>query len=408
MEFHTFTLPNGLRVIFKRTNRPVSHCGVVINAGSRDEKAGEEGLAHYIEHALFKGTENRKTYHILSRLDNVGGELNALTGKEDTWIYGSFLNEYLSRGLELISDIILNSTFPAKEIAKEKDVIIDEISSYMDSPGELIFDEFESLIFKNHQLGNPVLGSEESVKGFTKKQVLEFIAAHYHAENMVLSIVGNYTLARVKKLAANYFEGVKKAKGHKNKRKAFKSYKPQQVQAEKDTYQVHHISGGLAYSSADQKRTALHLLNNYLGGPAMNSLLNLEVREKHGIAYNIESIFQPYSDTGLFEIYLGTDTKTFEKSQKLVSKQLQKLTNKKLGINQLNTAKKQVLGQIALAQESGVSMMMGLGISYLLYDRVDTLEEVFARINAVTSEDLLEVANEIFVESKFSSITYLA
>jgi len=408
MEFHTFTLPNGLRVIFKRTDRPVSHCGVVINAGSRDEKKGEEGLAHYIEHALFKGTKSRKTYHILSRLDNVGGELNALTGKEDTWIYGSFLNEYLSRGLELISDIILNSTFPAKEIAKEKDVIIDEISSYKDSPGELIFDEFESLVFKKHQLGNPVLGTENSVRGFTKKQVLEFINTHYHAQNMVLSIVGNYSLARVKKLAAQYFSGVKETSKFKSKRKVFKKYVPSNVSLEKDTYQVHYILGGLAYSSADKKRTALHLLNNYLGGPAMNSLLNLEVREKHGIAYNIESVFQPYSDTGLFEIYLGTDIKTFEKSKKLVSKQLQKLTVKKLGVNQLNTAKKQVLGQIALAQESGVNMMMGLGISYLLYDRVDTLEEVFARINGVTAEDLLVVANEIFDQSQLSSITYTA
>ena len=175
MEFHTFSLSNGLRVIFKRTNRPVSHCGIVINAGSRDEEAGQEGLAHYIEHCIFKGTKKRKTYHILSRLDNVGGEINAYTGKEDTWIYGSFLNEYLDRSLELISDIVLNSTFPQKEIEKEKDVIIDEISSYKDSPGEQIFDDFEELIFENHPLGNPVLGSEESVAKLSRDHILDFI-----------------------------------------------------------------------------------------------------------------------------------------------------------------------------------------------------------------------------------------
>ncbi len=407
MEFHTFSLSNGLRVIFKRTNRPVSHCGIVINAGSRDEEAGQEGLAHYIEHCIFKGTKKRKTYHILSRLDNVGGEINAYTGKEDTWIYGSFLNEYLDRSLELISDIVLNSTFPQKEIEKEKDVIIDEISSYKDSPGEQIFDDFEELIFENHPLGNPVLGSEESVAKLSRDHILDFIEKNYSSETMVLSVLGDYTLAKVKKLAEKYFESVKRSNTKKEKREEFKIYKPSDIEIEMDTHQVHYIVGGIGYSSADERRTPLHLMNNYLGGPAMNSLLNLEVREKHGIAYNIESSYQPYSDTGVFEIYLGTDKKMFEKSKKLVDKQLKKLRENKLGVNQLQTAKNQVLGQIALAQESGVGTMMGLGTSYLFYDRVDTLSEVFARINKVTAEDVLAVANEVLDTSTFSSITYL-
>lgn len=407
MEFHTFSLSNGLRVIFKRTDRPVSHCGIVINAGSRDEGVGQEGLAHYIEHCIFKGTQKRKTYHILSRLDNVGGEINAYTGKEDTWIYGSFLNEYLDRSLELISDIVLNSTFPQKEIEKEKDVIIDEISSYKDSPGEQIFDDFEELIFGTHSLGNPVLGSEESVAKLTRDHILNFIEKHYSAEQMVLSVVGNYTVAKVKKIAEKYFESVKRSSSVQNKREKFKIYKPSDIQIEMDTHQVHYIAGGIGYSSADKRRTSLHLMNNYLGGPAMNSLLNLEVREKHGIAYNIESSYQPYSDTGVFEIYLGTDEKMFEKSKKLVEKQLKKLRDNKLGVNQLQTAKNQVLGQIALAQESGVGTMMGLGTSYLFYDRVDTLAEVFERINNVTAEDVLAVANEVLDTSKFSSITYV-
>ena len=407
MEFHTFSLSNGLRVIFKRTNRPVSHCGIVINAGSRDEEAGQEGLAHYIEHCIFKGTKKRKTYHILSRLDNVGGEINAYTGKEDTWIYGSFLNEYLDRSLELISDIVLNSIFPQKEIEKEKDVIIDEISSYKDSPGEQIFDDFEELIFENHPLGNPVLGSEESVAKLSRDHILDFIEKNYSSETMVLSVLGDYTLAKVKKLAEKYFESVKRSNTKKEKREEFKIYKPSDIEIEMDTHQVHYIAGGIGYSSADERRTPLHLMNNYLGGPAMNSLLNLEVREKHGIAYNIESSYQPYSDTGVFEIYLGTDKKMFEKSKKLVDKQLKKLRENKLGVNQLQTAKNQVLGQIALAQESGVGTMMGLGTSYLFYDRVDTLSEVFARINKVTAEDVLAVANEVLDTSTFSSITYL-
>tara|TARA_B100000795_G_scaffold244113_1_gene208419 strand:- start:4272 stop:5495 length:1224 start_codon:yes stop_codon:yes gene_type:complete len=407
MEFHTFSLSNGLRVIFKRTNRPVSHCGIVINAGSRDEEVGQEGLAHYIEHCIFKGTKKRKTYHILSRLDNVGGEINAYTGKEDTWIYGSFLNEYLDRSLELISDIVLNSTFPQKEIEKEKDVIIDEISSYKDSPGEQIFDDFEELIFGSHPLGNPVLGSEESVAKLSRDHILDFIENNYSSETMVLSVLGDYTLAKVKKLAEKYFESVKRSSTKKEKREEFKIYKPSDIEIEMDTHQVHYIAGGIGFSSADERRTPLHLMNNYLGGPAMNSLLNLEVREKHGIAYNIESSYQPYSDTGVFEIYLGTDKKMFEKSKKLVDKQLKKLRENKLGVNQLQTAKNQVLGQIALAQESGVGTMMGLGTSYLFYDRVDTLAEVFARINKVTAEEILAVANEVLDTSKFSSITYL-
>jgi len=406
MEFHTFSLTNGLRVIFKRTDRPVSHAGIVINAGSRDEEKGQEGLAHYIEHCIFKGTAKRKTYHILSRLDNVGGEINAYTGKEDTWIYGSFLNEHLERCLDLVSDIVTNSTFPEKEIQKEKDVIIDEIGSYKDAPGEQIFDDFEELVFKGHALGNPVLGTEKTVAKLKREHILDFIKKYYCAENMVLSIVGNYTLEKVKKLAEKLFETVPKRSETVPKRKVYSGYKPSALLEEMETHQVHFITGGLAYSNADKKRTSLHLLNNYLGGPAMNSLLNLEVREKHGIAYNIESSFQPYSDTGVFQIYLGTDQKMYEKSKSLVSKQLKKLRENKLGINQLSMAKKQVLGQIALAQESGVGTMMGLGTSYLFYDRVDTLAEVFERINAVTSEDMLSVANEILVEDNFCSITY--
>jgi len=228
------------------------------------------------------------------------------------------------------------------------------------------------------------------VAKLTRTHILDFIEKHYNAENMVLSVVGNYTEAKVRKLAEKYFSEVTHCNAEENKRSQFKLYQPKHVVEEMDTHQIHYICGGLVYSSEDSRRTTLHLMNNYLGGPAMNSMLNLEVREKHGIAYNIESSYQPYSDTGVFEIYLGTDQKMFEKSKKLVSKQLKKLRDVKLGINQLHTAKKQVLGQIALAQESGVGTMMGLGTSYLFYNRVDTLAEVFERINKVTAEDVLE------------------
>ncbi|NNE56102.1 MAG: insulinase family protein, partial [Flavobacteriales bacterium] len=340
-EFYTYTLPNGIRGIHKRTNRPVSHCGIAINAGSRDELDHEQGLAHFIEHCIFKGTKKRKTFHILSRLDAVGGEINAYTTKEETWVYASFLNHHFERAVELLADITFQSTFPEKEIQKEKDVIIDEINSYLDSPGEMIFDEFEHMVFAGHPLGRSILGTEPSVKSFGRENIFDMMDRRYRMDQIVFSSVGNMSLKEAKFLANKHLGSFASATTT-SKRQAFSDYIPKSEELVKDTFQVHYIIGGQAYGSSHPNKLGLVLLNNYLGGPAMNSRLNLMIREKYGFTYNIESHYSPYSETGLMQVYLGTDKKFFERSRKLVLKELQALRDKRMGPTQLHNAKQQL------------------------------------------------------------------
>lgn len=406
MEFHTFSLPNGIRVIHKRTNRQVGHCGLVINAGSRDELDNEQGLAHFIEHSIFKGTKRRKTYHILSRLDAVGGEINAYTTKEETWIYASFLNDHYERALDLIADISFNSIFPEKELKKERAVIIDEINSYRDNPGEMIFDDFEEHLFRSHSLGRNILGTIDSVNSLSRDDIFNLIGRRYTTDQMVFSSVSNLSLREVKRLAKKYLGDIP-ASTTSQKREAFSPNGSIHQELEKDIHQVHYILGSIACSYDDNRRTAMVLLNNLIGGPAMNSRLNLSVREKHGIAYHIESNYTPYSDTGMFQVYLGTDKKSFAKSKKLVNKVLAELRERKLGPTQLHQAKQQLSGQIALAQESGVGTMIALGKSMLLYDKVDSIDEIFTKIDGLKASDVIEVAEEVLDPEKMSSISYI-
>lgn len=406
MEFQTHTLANGIRIIHKQTNRSVSHCGVVINSGSRDELVGEQGLAHFIEHGLFKGTTKRKTHHILNRLDVVGGELNASTSKEDTWIHASFLNKHYDRAIELISDIVLNSTFPEKEMEKEKDVIIDEINSYLDSAEDTIFDEFESMIFSGHSLGTPILGTVDSVRNLSSNDALTMINRCFQTDQIVFSSVGDLPFEKIIKLTNKYFGSVEPNIGS-SKRQGFTSYKPTHIEKKKDTYQVHYLLGNLAYNETHPNKTGLILLNNYLGGPSMNNKLSMNIREKHGLAYNIESSYVSYQDTGFFSIYLGTDQKFFKKSKKLIYKELKSLRETRLGTMQLHRAKQQLIGQIALGQDSGLGSMLALGKSLLVYNKIDTIEEIYKRIERISSSELLEISNEIFEESQLSSLAYM-
>lgn len=406
MEFEQLTFPNGLQLIHQhRPGVEVSHCGLLINAGSRDEKEDEQGLAHFIEHSLFKGTKNRKAFHVLSRLDVVGGELNAYTSKEETAIYASFVSRHFERAIELIADIAFHSTYPEKEIAKEKDVIIDEIHSYLDSPGEQIFDDFEEQIFGAHPVGRNILGTVDSVRSFRQQHILDFVKNRYRTDQMVLASVGNISFKKVKQFAEKYFAPISNI-GEAFDRQPFLDYKPTHREVKRNTHQVHYMLGAPAYPFDHDKKRGLVLLNNYLGGPGMNSRLNLNIREKHGIAYNIESNYQPYTDTGLFSIYLGTDTAMFNRSKRLLKSELRKLREKKLGTAQLHQAKQQLIGHIALAQESGATLMLALGKSALLYDKVDTTEEVFRQIESITASDMLEIANEVFDEKLLSSLTY--
>ena len=318
------SLNNGIRVIHtQNTFSKVGHIGVFINVGSRDESDGEMGIAHFLEHVIFKGTNKRKAFHILSRLDSVGGELNAFTTKEDTCVYASFPEEYLSRSIELLADVVFNSNFPKQELEKEKEVVIDEINSYKDSPSDLIFDEFDQLLFADHTLGNDILGSIKSVKSITKSNVIDFVKKHYQPENIVISSVGNYNLNKLLKILNKAFSFV----GHKYEtvKRIAPVFKPVlDKEVIKDVYQSHTIIGGKGYGSDSDHKTGLLLLNNLLGGPAMNSRLNLNIREKYGVTYMLESNCSIYSDCGSFSVYFGTDTKNTEKTERLIKKELKK------------------------------------------------------------------------------------
>ncbi len=405
MRTNTYTLPNGIRLIHQQVESPAAHFGIILNTGSRDESPEEQGIAHFIEHVIFKGTKKRKAFHILNRIENVGGELNAFTTKEETAIYATFLNEHYDRSMELISDIITNSTFPEREINREKEIVIDEINSYKDSPSELIFDEFDELLFDGHPIARNILGTPEIIKNFSRKTVLNFIKNNYHTNEMVLSSVGNIPFETFLYLAEKYFGSIP-SKERIHQRQAFDNYTVNFKQIKKDTFQSHCIIGNIAYDANSKKRMGMVLLNNLLGGQSMNSRLNLSLRERNGIAYNIESNYSALSDTGQFNIYFGTDRENLEKAITLVKKEFRLLREKKLGSLQLSKAKKQLIGQIAISSENRDDLMLTLGKSYLLYNKVDTLPRIYERINSITSEIILEIANEILEEQKLSTLIY--
>jgi len=406
MEYQYAKLTNGVRIIHKHVPNHVAHCGVVIDAGSRDEQENENGIAHFIEHLIFKGTKKRKAYHVLSRLENVGGDLNAYTSKEETFVYASFLHPHYERALELFADIIFNSTFPEKEIAKEKDVVLDEINSYKDSPSELIFDEFEELLYQNHPIGACILGSPDSLKNFSREDVISFMQRNYLTNRMVISSVGNINFEKLVRLAEKYFGQISTAKGDII-REGFTDYRPKNLSEAKSNYQVHCIMGAPAYDVMSDKKTTLAMLSNILGGPGMNSRLNMGIREKYGYCYSVESHYQAYSDTGNFHVYLGTDNGYLEKSLKLVYKELKLFCEKKMGTLQLHRAKQQIDGQLAISLESNVNEMTSIGKSHLFFEEVDTFKQISEKVNKITAGNLLEVANEIFVPGQFSTLTYV-
>jgi predicted Zn-dependent peptidase len=405
MNFEVFELENGIRCIFQERRTEIVHVGLMINAGARDEEKEKEGLAHFIEHALFKGTTKRKSYHILNRLEEVGAELNAYTTKEETCVYASCLEQDVARSLDLIKDIVFNSTFPEKELEKEKSVIIEEIQSYQDSPFELIFDEFEARLFKDHSLGNNILGTKQTLKNMSRQDIIDFQKEHYFTNQMVISIVGGITEKKIKKLILKLFGDIPARYGEVAR------VEPNTVpifdkRKNLDTNQAHIIIGNRAYPAMHPNRRTLVLLNNILGGPTMNNRLSLSLREKKGLAYHTESHYTSYTDSGSISIYVGADVKNIQRSIQLVDKELNLLRTKKLGERQVNSAKKQIKGQIALAQESGSNVMLGLGKSLLLYNKVDTLKDVFSYIDAITSERIIETANELFDPNLNSKLIY--
>ncbi len=407
MEFYTFTLNNGIRLIHQPINSPVAHCGVIVNTGSRDELKHQHGIAHFVEHLIFKGTKKRKAHHILSRMEDVGGELNAFTTKEETCIHTSFSNNYYSRAFDIITDILFESTFPESEIRKEKDVIIDEINSYKDTPVEQLYDDFEELIFKGNPIARNILGTRAALNKYSRQHIVDFFTSNYNTTEMVVSSAGNISFKRIVEYFKKYFSVYDK-KEPSSKRLIFdnSTYSPNAIKQKHNTYQVHCILGNLAYSNRDEKRLILHLLNNLLGGPTMNSRLHMVLREKNGLAYNVESNYNTYSDIGIITIYFGTDKEDLEKCLELIYKELKKIREIKLGTIQLTRAKRQLIGQIAMAAENNEHQMISNGRNILLFDRIDTFEELSNKINNISASELLEVSNDIFNPKNLTQLIF--
>ncbi len=400
-----FTLSNGLRVVHQYLPREVAHCGLMIGAGSRDEQSSEHGLAHFLEHCLFKGTVKRKTFHILSRLDAVGGELNAFTSKEETWIHASHLKEDYERAIELIADISFNATFPEKEIEKEKEVIYDELNSYKDSPADLIFEDFDELLFGKHPFGRTIIGTEQSLKRFNRTHLERFRKRLMHRDNIIFSSAGNISAEKLQALLEKHM-GSFKLNAKKLEREKVKSYHFEHRVEKKDIHQVHYLMGMPAYDFEHKMRPALSLLNNIIGGPAMNNRLSMRIREKHGIAYHVDSNYSPFSDTGIFTVYLGTDKENLKKSKELIWQVLNEFKKERMSVRALSDAKKQIIGQIALAQDSGSAIMFNIAKSLMLFNRIDTLEELFEKIHEISAADIHHVAHDIFNLQRSTSITY--
>lgn len=405
MDYLVHELENKIRLIYKPSASNISHACIILNAGSRDESPAMNGMAHFIEHLLFKKTARRNTSQILNRLELVGADLNAYTTKEYTCIHASFLNQHLERSLDLFEDIVFHSVFPEDEMQKEKEVILDEISSYQDQPDEAINDDFEDIIFSGHPLGRNILGKPETVRAFNQSDIFSFIENNYNTDEIIIGVFGNYDFKKVIRICEKLY-GTVKHKSIKRVREYQVVYKPQIIELPKPINQAHCVMGNVAYSAHHKSKMGLLLLNNLLGGNGMSSRLNLEIREKHGIAYTIESNYTPLSDTGIFSIYFGTDPEKTEKAIKLIHKELKKLRDNKLGTIQLHQAKQKFIGQIALGEENRMGLITSMAKSLLDYNRVDSLEDIYARVNAVTANEVLEIANTVFEPSQLSTLLF--
>ena len=405
MQYNIHTLSNGLRIIHEPSSSKVAYCGFAVDAGTRDEAENEQGMAHFVEHLIFKGTRKRKAWHILNRMENVGGDLNAYTNKEETVIYSAFLTEHFGRALELLADIVFHSTFPQNEIEKETEVIIDEIQSYEDTPSELIFGDFEDMIFRNHPLGRNILGRPDLLKKFRSEDAMAFTSRFYQPSNMVFFVLGDFNFQKIVRQVEKLLVDLPLVTVE-NQRTIPPLYVPEQLVVHKETHQAHVMIGSRGYNAYDDKRTALYLLNNILGGPGMNSRLNVSLRERRGLVYTVESNLTSYTDTGAFCIYFGTDPEDVDTCLKLTYKELKRMRDVKMTSSQLMAAKKQLIGQIGVASDNNENNALGMAKTFLHYNKYESSESVFRRIEALTAEGLLEVANEMFAEEYLSTLIY--
>lgn len=398
-------LSNGTRLVYLRVPSQVAHLGFFFAAGSRHEAPHQTGLAHFLEHCFFKGTNRLKALQILSRIDAVGGELNAYTAKEEMCLYASFSKEHTKRAIDLLADLSINSIFPEKELEREKEVILDEINSYLDSPGDKIFDDFDDALFKDHPLGFNILGTKESVNGFTRQDLIAYVEQYFTADNLVVSFVGNIPLSKLKILLENALQDLKST-AQRPEPVSFNSYIPFDFRKKEANYQAHAVIGGLAPSYHHEERIAMSLLINILGGPALNSRLNLSIRERYGYAYAIEANYHTFSDTGYWQIYFGSEAKNLDKTLKLIYKELASLREKKLSVHQLLQAKRQFKGQLALGMDVNAGLMQGLGKSMLAFNQIDTIAEMHQSIDKITSEEMQALAIKYFNPSQISKLIF--
>jgi predicted Zn-dependent peptidase len=399
------TLPSGIRLAYLKSNSPVGHLAFYFKGGSRSEPMEKMGLAHYLEHCIFKGTKHHGPMWILSRLDEVGGELNAFTAKEEICVHATFLHKYTKRTFELMSDLVMNSTFPLEEIEKEKEVIIDEINSYKDSPVDRLMDEFDALLFPEGTLGNPILGTKKSVKGLQQQDLLQFIQSNFTADNLVISYVGKESQQRLVNLIHECLP--KLPLNARNLQ--FKVPEKAQVfrlRKKESNHQSHAILGAYAPSFRDDDRLMMNLLINYLGGPAMNARLNVVIREKYGLAYHVEANYTALEDSGYWGILLSAEQKNIDKSMELAKKELHKLSTQGLSKAQLQKLKVQFLGQLSIASESNNARCMANGKTLLVYDRIDALSETFRKIQAVQLEEINAVAKKYFTPENVCELVY--
>ena len=403
MNIYTHTLENGLRVIHRQFPSEISYCGLAVNTGSRDEDTHEWGMAHFVEHMLFKGTKKRRAHHISNRMENVGGDLNAYTTKEETFIYSTFLKEYFPRAVELLSDIIFNSEFPQIQINREREVILDEIDSYDDNPSELIYDDFENLMFTCHDFGHYILGEQHTLNSFNSNNVNSFVKRQYQTSEMVFFSFGKTPFSKVLKLTEKYFNTKQKPIESKN-RVAPIITSPVTKVIEKNTTQTHVVMGWNKYNMFHPDRYVVYLLNSILGGGSLNSRLSRSLREKNGLVYNIESNISLYSDTGFYSIYFACDPKNRDKCLRLIKKELKNIMEKELTPMQLTAAKRQWKGQLGISAEMNENNALSMAKNYLHHKRFIDLEDVFSKVDAISSQHIKNVANELFSSKPFELI----
>ncbi len=407
MRYNTHQLSNGLRIIHLPAEGHVVYCGYEINAGTRDELPGEEGLAHFCEHLSFKGTAHRRAWHIINRLESVGGDLNAFTTKEDTVYYAAILREHTARAADLLTDIVFHSTYPLNEIDKEVEVICDEIESYNDSPAELIYDEFENTIFAGHPLGHNILGEAARVRSFTTADALRFTRRYYRPDNAVFFAYGDIDFQRMVRMLEQATSDLSKGQGPAPRTTALPPYQAQELVRKRGTHQAHVMIGNRAYDIHHPLRVALYLINNMLGGPGMNARLNVSLREHNGLVYTAESSMVSYGDTGLWCAYFGCDPHDVNRCRRLVKKELDRLIESPVSEAKLKAAKKQLKGQIGVACDNRESFALDFGKSFLHYGWEKDITSLYRHIDAVTAADIRRVAAELFPSDRLTTLLYL-